>query len=158
MKVNKSSWHYKLMDYFNFKIIRDLSYGENVTLCRYFWNVVGSLLLLLVATAAVIGGTGFLLCVAFILLSPLSYLTQAYFGFGWDAMSKMGVAGIWFMWVLLPLLIGLVEAFKGNMKVFPSWMKIKLTPPAASSKPNILVEYVKAKKNKFCPLIELDKE
>ena len=158
MKVNKSSWHYKLMKYFKFDIISDLRYGSNVTLCRYFWNAVGSILMLFGAIALGIATVAIGLCILLVLLSPISYLTQSYFGFGWDFATELGVIMIWMFWVATPLVAGFTAVFDGQMKVFPSWMKIKLLPPAASSKPNILVEYVKAKKNKFCPLIELDKE
>ena len=159
MKVNKSSWHYKLMDYFNFDIIDDLRYGDNVTLCRYFWNVIGSLLVALLVTFVAVGVAGIAsLLLMVCIIAPISYLSQSYFGFGWDFASEMGVTMIWITWVLVPLGMGVDAVAKKQMKIFPSWMKIKLLPPAASSKPNILVEYVKAKKNKFCPLIELDKE
>ena len=158
MKVNRSSWRYKLMKYFKFDIISDLHCGSKVTLCRYFWNVLGGLLHLLGAVALSIATVVIGLCILVTLLSPISYLTQSYFGFGWDFATELGVIMIWMFWVAMPLVGGFTAVFEGQMKVFPSWMKIKLLPPAASSKPNILVEYVKAKKNKFCPLIELDKE
>lgn len=159
MKVNKNSWHYKLMNYFNFDIIDDLRYGSNVTLCRYFWNAVGSIIALLgaVALGLMVAALASLVLLAFV-IAPISYLTQSYFGFGWDFATELGVVMIWVVWVILPLGHGLEQTIKGKMKVWPSWMKIKLLPPAASSRPNILVEYVKAKKNKFCPLVELDKE
>lgn len=159
MKVNKNSWHYKLMNYFNFDIIVDLRYGSNVTLCRYFWNVIGSIIALLGAITLGICATALasLVLMAFV-IAPISYLTQSYLGFGWDTASEIGVVMIWICWVVLPFFVGLEDAIKGNMKVFPNWMKIKLPEPAPETKPNILVEYVKARKNKFCPLVELDKE
>lgn len=84
MKVNKSSWYYKLMDYFNFDIIEDLHYGENVTLCRYFWNVVGSIIALLGAITLSIcaAAVASVVLLAFV-IAPISYLTQSYLGFGW---------------------------------------------------------------------------
>lgn len=159
MKVNKNSWHYKLMKYFKFDIIDDLKYGENVTLCRYFWNTIGSILTLLGAIMVGISSAGIasLVLLAFV-IAPISYLTQSYLGFGWDMATELGVVMIWIVWVMIPLGVGLEATIRGNMRVFPSWMKFKIFPPAASSKPNILVEYIKAKKSKFCPLIELDKE
>jgi hypothetical protein len=159
MKVNKSSWHYRLMDYFNFKIINDLYSGTNVTLCRYFWNVVGSLITLLggVLVGIAVAGVMCLTLFAFV-IAPISYLTQSYFGFGWDIATQLGFIMIWICWVIIPLCMGLEAAIRGNMKVFPNWMKIKLSEPAPETKPNLLVEYVKAKKSKFCPLIELEKD
>lgn len=156
MKVNKSSWHYRLMNYFNFDIISDLRYGGKVTLCKYFWNVIGSIITLLGAILLSIAG----IFVASILLlsvviAPISYLTQAYFGFGWDFASELGVGLIWILWVVIPLGIGVQSVAQKQMKVFPAWMKISLPETVPNTKPNILVEYVKAKKNKFCPIIEV---
>lgn len=159
MKVNKNSWHYKLMNYFNFDIIDDLEYGSNVTLCRYFWNTVGSIIVLLgaILVGICVAGLLSLVLLAFV-IAPISYLTQSYFGFGWDFATELGALMIWIVWVGVPLCMGLEATVKGKIKVFPNWMKVKLPEPVPNTKPNILVEYVKAKKNKFCPLIELDKE
>jgi hypothetical protein len=159
MKVNKSSWHYRLMNYFNFKITDDLDYNRNVTLCRYFWNVVGSLISLLGGVLVGIAVAG-IMCLALFafLIAPISYLTQSYFGFGWDFATDLGFIMIWIIWVIVPFFMGLEATIKGNMKVFPNWMKIKPPEPAPDNKPNLLVEYVKAKKSKFCPLIELDED
>ena len=159
MKVNKNSWHYKLMNYFNFDIIDDLRYGNNVTLCRYFWNAVGSVIALLGAITVGICATALASLVLMVfVIAPISYLTQSYLGFGWDMATELGALMIWICWVAIPFSMGLESTVKGRMKVFPNWMKIKLPEQAPDTKPNILVEYVKAKKSKFCPLIELDKE
>ena len=160
MKISKNSWHYKLLDFFKFDVIYDLRLGINVSLCRYFWNVVvglmavGGCVVLGSAAVFLIGALTFLAVIA-----PISYLTQSYFGFGWDYASTHGVSMIWIMWVVLPLAVGITGAFKGELKVFPSWMKVNNKPRIKKAKkPNIFMEYLKAKKAKVCPLVEVSDE
>ena len=50
-----------------------------------------------------------------------------------------------------------LEQVKAGL-IIPDWMKFskqKVTPKK-ETKPNILFEYVKAKKNKFCPIVKLE--
>lgn len=55
------------------------------------------------------------------------------------------------------IIFGACAAARGEIYVFPSWMKVKFNnKPKKDKQPNILLEYIKAKKQKICPLIELE--
>lgn len=158
MKVNKNSWHYKLMDYWDYEVIDQLLYGNNVTLCQYFWNVVGAILQSVAFAAMIVVAIAVFVFLAFaIIIAPINYLLTAYFGVP-ELMEGLGVVTIFIFWVLLPLAGGIEEYMRGNIKGIPDWMR--LVPKEIvkkEKKPNLAWEYIKAKKRKVCPLIQLEK-
>lgn len=158
MKVNKNSWHYKLMDYWDYKVIYRLRCGFNVTLCQYFWNVVGAILQSVGFAAMIVVAIALFLALVFgIVIAPINYLLTAYFGVP-ELMEGLGVVSIFIFWVFLPLIAGCEEYLRGNIKGIPDWMR--LAPKEIvkkEKKPNLAWEYIKAKKRKVCPLIQLEK-
>ena len=163
MNINRNSWHYKLLSKMDFRVARQLKYEDsNVTLCQYFWNVVAASLAL---TCAIIIITFVLLGSLFIVSSMITGLV-IFFGASWLPVFGYGS----FMWanhgvgLLLSVLVGVsfiwqtaIDQVKAGL-IVPSWMKFskqKVTPNK-ETKPNILFEYVKAKKNKFCPIVKLE--
>jgi len=163
MNINKSSWHFKLLDMLDFKLVRKLCKGGTVTLCQYFWNVIGAVLLGIVTgsviTFLVIGG----LFIASTMLNGL----VIFFGASWlpiiEASSFLyinhGVGlflatlmGIAFIWQTA------IDQVNAGL-IVPHWLKLPkrvVAKPEKEGKPNILFEYVKAKKNKFCPVVRLE--
>lgn len=158
MKVNKNSWHYKLMDYWDYKIIDQLLYGNNVTLCKYFWNTIGAILqsvgfVLMICTAIALLS----LCFFGIIVAPINYLLTAYFGVP-ELCEGLGVVTIFLFWVILPIIAGFEEYMRGNIKGIPDWMRSTPKEEVVVTKsPNLVWEYLKAKKAKVCPLIQLEK-
>lgn len=158
MKVNKNSWHYKLMDYWDYKVIDQLLYGNNVTLCQYFWNVVGAILQSGGFAIMIVVAIALFLALFFgIVIAPINYLLTAYFGVP-ELMEGLGVVTIFIFWVFLPLAGGIEEYLRGNIKGIPDWMRSTSKEIVKKEKkPNLAWEYIKAKKRKVCPLIQLEK-
>lgn len=161
MNINKSSWHFKLLNNFQFKIVRKLRYEEPVTLCEYFWNVVAVVLFSLVwitTIAIFVAGSLFVMSSIFMGL-------VVFFGASWLPVVEVGgfVHSMYSGGLLIFCLIGvafiaqtLIDQIKEG-KITPEWMKVyKVEAPKKNTKPNILFEYVKAKKNKFCPVVRLE--
>lgn len=163
MNINRSSWHFKLLDKLDFKISRRLKYeDEVVTLCQYFWNVVAGV---------IIGATiGFI--IAFLVLGSLFILSSiltglvVFFGASWlpvleydsfmFGQHSVGLALSFFLSVAFIWQTAIDQVKEG--KIVPQWLKPSKQEitPKQETKPNILFEYVKAKKNKFCPVVKLE--
>ena len=163
MNINKSSWHFKLLNKMGFRVARQLKYEDsNVTLCQYFWNVVGAILMGLcigwISTFLVLGS----LFIAFSIVTGL----VIFFGASWLPIVEHGsfMFGSHAGGLIFSFLVGTafvwqtaLEQVKAGL-IIPDWMKFskqKVTPKK-ETKPNILFEYVKAKKNKFCPIVKLE--
>lgn len=163
MNINKSSWHFKLLNKMDFRVARQLKYEDsNVTLCQYFWNVV----------AAVIIGATIGLFITFLVLGSLFIVSSmvtglvVFFGASWLPVVEYGsfMFGHHSVGLALSFLISTafiwqtaIDQVKAGL-IVPDWMKFskqKVTPKK-ETKPNILFEYVKAKKNKFCPIVKLE--
>lgn len=163
MNINKSSWHFKLLDKMDFRVARQLKYEDsNVTLCQYFWNVVG----------AILKGLSIGWIIAFLVLGSLfiasSIITGLVIFFGANWLPVVEYRGFMFanhgVGLLLSVLIGVsfiwqtaIDQVKAGL-IVPNWMKSskQVVTPKKEVKPNILFEYVKAKKNKFCPIVKLE--
>lgn len=130
MKVSESSWHYKLVDYFNWE--------HSESLCFYFWQVVAGCL-------CTIGIFVVFLMLMFILISfpgvivasKLFNSTEVLYYITWVGLSVL----FWTSFVLIGVGFGKFIEYKRNKK--PST--------------NILFQYIKAKKSKICPVIEFEK-
>lgn len=161
MKIDKNSWHFKLLDYFDCNITYKLSRGYNVTLCQYFWNVVGALIRGFALGFAFLF-IGLFSCAAIwaVILMPINYLFISYFGVEvFEDNGYFGLGMLVVFWMVIPTIVGCGDYVDGRMKLFPKWMKLSSvnTKPRAEKKPSLIVEYLKAKKSKICPLIELEK-
>lgn len=158
MKVNKNSWHYKLMDYWDYKIIYRLNLDYNVTLCQYFWTVVGAILQSVGFAAMIVVAIAVFVSLAFaIIIAPINYLLTAYFGVP-ELYEGLGAVTIFLFWVVIPLVGGIEEYHRGNIKGIPDWMRSTSKEVVKKEKkPNLAWEYIKAKKRKVCPFIQLEK-
>lgn len=138
MKISTKSWHFRLN-----QLVNENKAGEilmfGTTLCPYFWLTVRSLLSI---------GMYLALLVALFII-----LIAAPVAFYWYP-SALGGAG---------LIIWGVAAVMYLLTVFPKqvaeWLNKKYPGETTiEKKPNILVEYIKAKKAKFCPIVEVVRE
>ncbi|AZF89735.1 hypothetical protein QE332_gp124 [Pseudomonas phage vB_PaeM_LCK69] len=134
MKIDKNSWHMRLHRTFETPVYSAISSGwQIVTLCSYFWQTVFLvvwLALTVVALAAVAGSVLYSLA-----LGPLT---------GYVLGGTLAVMG--FVW------IGIIAVFYG---VWVFYRFSRFMSSKSSSKDGILVSYLKAKKAKFCPIVEL---
>jgi hypothetical protein len=129
LRFSRRSWHYWLYSR-NLFFIRGYRTGAK-NLCAYFWSivgiVVGNLLLIAVLLALLIYLGVTISAHLVILLYALGIIVGAVVFFG----GVWLVGGWWDNWA---------EKRRGRAKV--------------ERRPNLLFEYVKAKKKKYCPLIE----
>ncbi|WIC39328.1 hypothetical protein vFB297_1210 [Pseudomonas phage vFB297] len=134
MKINKNSWHMRLHRKFETSIYWNISSDwKTVTLCSYFWQTVLLVVWLastVVSLAAVIGSVLYSL-----VLGPIT---------GYVLGGTLAVMG--FVW------IGIIAVFYG---VWVFYRFSRFMSSKSSSKDGILVSYLKAKKAKFCPIVEL---
>lgn len=145
MIINRNSWHYKLA----FRLSDSRSHSgfssKHSNLCSYFWSVALSLFTTIFIS--IISG--------FLLFSMVSSWILAFLGFfpwvipskltGWDVISILGagctsivltaiaVSVVSFLFYLLCKFVVIIPQ-KGNSNLFMAWLK--------------------AKKEKACPLIE----
>ena len=126
MKIKRTSWHYKISTFWA-DSGREEKWDDN--LCRYFWGVVGVLFV------------SFLyLCFFGILIRAVGFIIHDYFT------SPFFIS------------ITIMIAFILSSMIFPIlaiyYLREKIGKPLEIPKANLLFEYLKAKKEKVCPLIE----
>jgi len=146
MEFNTQSWHYwVLMDGFKASIYRG---NFKVSLCKYFWMVVWSVL---VTTLAVLLGTFFVSVLSIIVLAPIVSSISFYLGFG--TLSIFGTVGVstWILFVFSGLYVmnQLLDWCKDLFK----WLRYKNYVREQAPK-GLVGQYLKAKKDKVCPIIE----
>lgn len=156
MNINKNSWHFKLLDHFDHNVVWHLQRGDNVSLCNYFWNVIGALLKVL----AVIGGGTFVTVMAGIVLyaffGSLMYLLLPLTGPLFDyKLYEAGVTTLLFM-LCTAVVGGIIGAVRGDMKVVPNYLKPNKTKE--NKPPSLFLSWLKAKKDKVCPLVKLEEK
>lgn len=125
MLVSKRSWHYQLVLLFS----NDSEDSIPSSLCCYFWSVLASIVYALFALV-------FILLIAVLVSTPI---TQLFFNI---PLPLVILGGIICELVLIAFLVELVkyrrtkEGYYNNVK-----------------EDGLIVSYLKAKKNKFCPKI-----
>lgn len=145
MKISKDSWHYKMLT--NRFMFLTGWYGFNISrsLCLYFWQVVFRFLsgvsVALAATGPIVLGldiaTGF--------IQTIGGLGLQTFLNTWAALGIFtGLMAI--AYAILIVLAFVAEGVDTISQRIPSREKKK--------EPSLLVSYVKAKKDKVCPVLE----
>ena len=147
MKVSASSWHWRL-----YRRVYEVGVDPDghamvltwdnrrrrLTLCRYFWRVVGLLVLgLVLATAAAAG------------VVALAVLTLDVIHHPWDGLIVLGVLGAVALWVSCILGAGMVVDRRARRQ-HDRRMR------ATERRENVLAAYLRARKKKWCPFIEVD--
>lgn len=139
MNVSKNAWHYKVL------MVEDqqkIQYGTN--LCAYFWMVVVALLMWTAGIAAavlVISAVGICAWLA-------TYVW--YFMIG----GAFGIESFEVRNILLSLVVNGILIAAWLWSIFVRARSKRKKEVRESS--NILVEYVKAKKQRICPIIEFE--
>lgn len=135
MEINEKSWHFRLVKFTTYQSARNISdYGG--TLCKYFWLVVYAIVVNIFKAA------GVMFLVWLFIYNPVSYIWA-------PDDSKLLLI---FMWVSLFVLVGIVFAIffiRDKLRNRNRVHKVK--------QPNIVIEYLRAKKQKFCPVIKIVK-
>lgn len=141
MKVSKSSWHYKLISFFNPTFFH-LTKSD----CHYFRQLLASMILVVmmvgVCIAAVLGVFCSIVLPFMILNDGLNQLFIDFLDLKWQQIAP--IAGILYMGYLVA---GVVFAAK--------YIKRKFEETTKSEEPGVFVSWVKAKKDKICTKVEL---
>lgn len=141
MKISKDSWHYKALTQKLLLIDGKSKYQVSKSLCGYFWQMVWRI-------ASVFGIYAFA-------LSPLVFWATLLLeipdqGFLHVALTFFGVFASCFYaffgiaWVCVVLLENVINPLVDKLSLRRHGDK----------QPNIFTEYVKAKKDKVCPVLE----
>jgi hypothetical protein len=161
MKLSKSSWHYKLNNWY--------TYGVPRNLCGYFWRTVWYTITVPITLILFI--PYWLLCSVDVVDTDKEKITEVYpqaliidmivfvmfcmirmwFNLSMEAKGFSAIA-------LIFGILGWVIAFGILISSMVSSYQKKHKTKQKEKRPNILIEYIKAKKNKYCPIIEWEEE
>lgn len=147
MIINSNSWHVKLHDRFYDRHSRPHS------LCAYFWKMVWACFV----CAVVAGGTLFGLTVA-----GVSVL-EHFFVLSTPVLLSLGfVLGLVAIALIIALSMGLalgamnLHAWYDARIEEKEWERIKAEREGKEIKENIVIQYIKARKSKMCPVIHFE--
>lgn len=164
-KIKKESFWFKLHKSWDTEQYYRLVRGHQVSLCSWFWKGCG--VLAFYVLFAVIS----LIITAFLASMLFTLMVSPYLGFWLNEDIVSFNIFAWFVTFMGLCLIAVIDrlpqSIRGNIpwipiyvsKYFPEWeaKEIKCRKVSKPEKqPNILVQYLKAKKSKWCPLIELE--
>jgi hypothetical protein len=176
MIVSKNSWHYKLnTSKATMQWIKDSVRYNRISLCQYFWLTVASLL---IATIGVIGIIAIICLVisalfALVVLPFAVLLNASWLYFTGDLLYNAFTAKedidfgaiMLFVWGFIAILVCSLMCKHDEMDFAPEWVvnlwqkitKHKTKEHTFEEKvkePSLLASFIKAKKEKVCPLIE----
>ena len=153
MIINRNSWHYKVA------MLGDNEFALPKTLCPYFWYVVFKLFMVSTVTVAVSVGSWLIGLPVIGKILSLMGITLSKAGLTIPAV----LTGI----LIIALVVGtgflcvmgvswLKDGFKEKMRE-RRWAKAQAAEEAGVAlEPNVLVEYIKTRKSKMCPIIEYE--
>lgn len=173
MKVKKSSWHYK--------VYKKVNNSDPKDLCSYFWKVIGSLFLhfifySIVTLAILLYPVVFLVLFLFGSIQPFSlknslvrYKPITFFGGKICFYPATLISPLIFLFplfqvfpgtaiaLILLLMINAISYFIAfDYLISNGLYEEKYEEEEKSKEENIFLAYLKAKKRKVCPLIELE--
>ena len=151
LTINRNSWHFKLLSRKRKIIASNRSDTGSLSLCTYFWMVMTELLIYardIILFTAICYVAGFLLYI----IGYVWYFTIAYGMF--DVMTfDINAIELSIALHVLGLAYALTCAFFYYSINFVQWL-YRIERP--KKQPNILTEYVKAKKQRICPMIRIE--
>lgn len=157
MVIDKNSWHYKLLHFVKFDVAVDLKNGYNISLCQYFWSLIGAL------TLGVLVGT-VLIFLTYMLINFILFIVTGLMDIPLSFVSLNAALAV------LGVVVFIVPAFcifcreLLGLNWFPDYMKFntpindKLKSIKFPKTPSVFKEMYKAHKSKFCPMLELQEE
>ncbi|WPJ21443.1 hypothetical protein [Salmonella phage vB_SalD_ABTNLS3] len=147
MIINANSWHAKLHDRFYDRHSRPHS------LCAYFWKMVWACF----ACAVVAGSTLFGLTVAG------AGVLEHFFVLSTPVLLSLGfVLGLVAIALIIALSIGLafgamnLHAWYDARREEKEWQRIQAEREGRETKENVVIQYIKARKSKVCPVINFE--
>jgi hypothetical protein len=162
MEFSKNSWHYKLACHGNSSnLFESNTIRGQINLCPYVWMIIFGLLKLvlsgIVISLFLLSAAGGIYAVFSMLMLVFSGLTGIYLH---DIVQEdLGMISlvVTLTFTVLTFCGGVGEWFDNRMYFFPKYIT-KYFPKKSETvikakEPSIVVEWVKAKKNKVCPII-----
>lgn len=147
MIINSNSWHVKLHDRFYD------SHSRPHSLCAYFWKMIWACF----ACAVVAGSTLFGLTVAG------AGVLEHFFVLSTPVLLSLGfVLGLIAIALIIALSIGLafgamnLHAWYDARREEKEWQRIQAEREGRETKENIVIQYIKARKSKMCPVIHFE--
>lgn len=131
MKINTSSWHYKLVTELN-------GYAEN-NLCGYMRQIAGALIGIVIIAF-------FAIMVTWATLVPI-----------WQALFQQGVReAVFIAYLFWYVFVGevFIKYSKSQLRHDGKWYNEPLWHTTKERKPSLIAAYINAKKQKICPTIE----
>mgnify|MGYP000427424455 CR=1 FL=1 len=151
MKVNKNSWHYRAITEETLGVTGVGSNFVSSSLCIYFWQVVSSIVF---KGAVLLGVLPVVLAVSVVL--PLSSLV--------GSMVTGNIIGgdlglIILLAEMVATMVGLLLLGCGALiDKYRDYRYEKFMEEPIDKEPSLVAQYIKAKKDKICPIIEFVEE
>lgn len=154
MKIRTNSWHYRMLYFFDVHSVK-YDYGT-VSLCRYFWMVV---LWLGIATALFVFASflaASMLSVVYALLTLITPLSLPAINAD-DALTLFGaLITIGSICWIATIIVGVIVA-QQEFQVF-SRVGERIYRKPVDREPGLFMSWLRAKKEKVCPLVEFVSE
>ena len=159
MKIKKSSWHYKLNAYWGEYEFTDKVEEGFMTLCPYFWLTVRNLVGCIISVGLLGLVTMFLVL---FLANFLDYFLIGFTGDSWILSDDYRWDPLFVGIIFLAFMALLSDYLRHKGRFVPHYLKgilPKRKKRVGKGKESSLVyEYLKAKKEKFCPIVQLEEE
>lgn len=138
MKINKKSWHYQLQRNFGIR----LEYCK-ISLCGYFWSTVFCLLICALLMVMIVPA-----------IMVLSILPSSFFIV--KEPSLINVSG--FLHIYILSFLWYMYRFESEYYQVHREKKRSIKKNCPKKEPGLLISYIRARKEKICPLIEFEDE
>lgn len=133
MKISKKSWHYRFL--------KAQRRAVPVSLCPYFWAVVFEALKMLVIGASLLVIAMFVAMVLFV--TPIGYMFDA----SWVTEKEIGASVTFWAAIIIMTTVGGTRHF---------YRRLRQNRPVVHKESNIVTAYIKARKEKICPMLEFE--
>lgn len=147
MKVNKNSWHYKALKNPTLGVGGVYSWDISKSLCVYFWQVLGMILVKIFALLVILP-----FLVGCLVVLPLTSLL-GWINTGVIVQQDLGFIALFVEGVAL-VLASFMFGVNKLKDIYKSRENGRDEEALVDKEPSLLVEYIKAKKKKLCPIIE----
>ena len=135
--ISRNSWHYRMWS------AGRSSYDRPRNLCRYFWYIFGQVAILLFLAGLALVGLGALLY-AFVTKPVTSFIVTGSI-----------ILGIGLLWVLIYGMIKYFRRMEEKDRQHLEALRRGEIPHPKPKEPSALRLWLKARKEKYCPLIEV---
>lgn len=153
----KDTWHYKLAYWWNIGSIRKEKFAEEIGLCPYFWMVIQAILVtIFYPIMLVFIGCLFTFAMYECFIMPFSNQLAGAPTLAYCAIKFIGV--MFWLCLFAGIRVGTRE-FKDEYKICAFLQTAIWKTPEKTKKeksPNLFWEYLKARKNKFCPKLKVN--